>query len=409
MPRKVKDRSLDSREGRARLKARGVPYYRSLDKKLHLGYRRLKGKAGTWWARHYTGDQQYQIEGIGTADDLSAADGIDILDYWQAQARARERMAARAQAAGGDGKTITVGTALERYEADLKARGADPANVSRIRVYLKESLTSRAVASLTSDELNQWRNGLLKVMARSSVNRACNAFRAALNFVANGSKGALSRSAWDFGLKGLPGATETRNVVIPEAHVRRIVTEAPKEGVEFGLFVEVAAVTGSRPSQLGRILVRDLKKDHLNMPTSRKGRGEKKITHRQVPIPSTLATRLRAAAAGKPPDAPLLSKSNGEPWARADHRRMFCRTVERANLDPTIVTIYALRHTNITRQLAAGVPIRVVAVLHDTSTKMIEQTYSVNIDELADQIVRPTLFDMGPKFGIKPDRKLVVL
>ena len=57
MPRKVKDKNLDSREARARLKPRGMPYYRSLDKKLHLGYRRLKGKAGTWWVRHYLGDQ----------------------------------------------------------------------------------------------------------------------------------------------------------------------------------------------------------------------------------------------------------------------------------------------------------------------------------------------------------------
>ena len=39
------------------------------------------------------------------------------------------------------------------------------------------------------------------------------------------------------------------------------------------------------------------------------------------------------------------------------------------------MTIYALRHSNIVRQLLAGVPIRVVAVNHDTSIVMIEKTY----------------------------------
>jgi hypothetical protein len=43
---------------------------------------------------------------------------------------------------------------------------------------------------------------------------------------------------------------EARNVVLSEAHIRRLILEAPKESEEFGLFVEVAAVTGARPSQI---------------------------------------------------------------------------------------------------------------------------------------------------------------
>ena len=38
------------------------------------------------------------------------------------------------------------------------------------------------------------------------------------------------------------------------------------------------------------------------------------------------------------------------------------------------ITIYALRHSNIVRQLLAGVPVRVVAVNHDTRIRMIERT-----------------------------------
>ena len=90
MPRKVKHRELDSREARSKLKPRGMPYYGAIDKKLHLGYRRLKGKAGTWWARHYIGEREYDVEALGVADDLSDADGTEILNYWQAQTKARE-------------------------------------------------------------------------------------------------------------------------------------------------------------------------------------------------------------------------------------------------------------------------------------------------------------------------------
>src|SRR5579872_5577158 len=69
MARKIRDATLDTREARGKLKPRGKPYWRTIERGLHLGYRRLKGKAGTWWARHYLGDQDYEVESIGVADD----------------------------------------------------------------------------------------------------------------------------------------------------------------------------------------------------------------------------------------------------------------------------------------------------------------------------------------------------
>ena len=396
MPRKVKDRNLDSREARSKLKARGMPYFRSLDKKLHLGYRRLRAKAGTWWARHYAGDRQYELEPLGAADDLSEADDVEILDFWQAQAKARAAMALRVKtAAGPDGKTITVDLALDRYKENLEVRGADTANVDRVRVHLTESMGDRAIALLTVHALETWRNSLLKKMAPASVNRVCNALRAALNLAADGVE-SQSRSAWEIGLKAISDASEARNVVISDAQARRVVTEALKESKEFGLFVEAAAITGARPSQLGRAQVRDLKADAIDMPSSRKGRGKKKITRRQVPIPETFADRLRHSVAGRAPDTPLFTRPDGEPWHKSDHARPFRRTAERAKLDPKVVTIYALRHSSITRMLTAGIPIRVIAALHDTSVQMIEKNYSVQIDKHVDQIVRPALIDFEP-------------
>jgi hypothetical protein len=55
--------------------------------------------------------------------------------------------------------------------------------------------------------------------------------------------------------------------------------------------------------------------------------------------------------------------------------------------------MYALRHSNIVRQLLAGVPVRVVAVNHDTSVAMLERTYSRHIGDHADALVRAALLD----------------
>ena len=114
MARRIKDNELGSRQAREKLRPRGKPYWRSLEKGLHIGYRRIKGKAGTWSARHYTGKQQYEIETIGTADDFSDADGIVILDFWQAQNKARERMVSRARQTARQNRAADGSSRLSR-------------------------------------------------------------------------------------------------------------------------------------------------------------------------------------------------------------------------------------------------------------------------------------------------------
>jgi hypothetical protein len=76
MARKVKDKTLDTRTARSELKPKGKPYYRIIEPGLHLGYRKLKGTAGTWLARHYLGKQAYEVERIGAGE---AAVGVAII------------------------------------------------------------------------------------------------------------------------------------------------------------------------------------------------------------------------------------------------------------------------------------------------------------------------------------------
>lgn len=56
-------------------------------------------------------------------------------------------------------------------------------------------------------------------------------------------------------------------------------------------------------------------------------------------------------------------------------------------------TPYAMRHSSIVRGLRAGLPVRLVAALHDTSSAMVERHYAAFIvdamDELAAKAIVP--------------------
>ena len=391
----IRSTQLETATARLRLPVAKKPVYIRIAPSLNLGYRR-NVTAGTWVARIADGKGGYSTKAIGNADDLQAADGNAVLTFWQAQEKART-------VGRGDTpdpvKPVTLAEALSRYAADLKTRGADAGNVTRVRLHLPAGLKSKAVVLLSATELRRWRDGLAKKMAATSVNRTTAALKAALNLAADVDDRIGSRRAWEVGLAGIAGAQEARNVILPEPVVRQIIDEARAISPEFGLLVEVAAVTGSRPSQLWRIEVQDLLGDRdrarLSIPVSAKGRGVKAVPRRTVPIGAALAARLSIAAQDRPVTAPLLTKPSGQPWRKSDHGRLFARAAVAAGQDPTEVTIYALRHTSIVRQLLANVPTRVVATGHDTSVVMIEKHYSRYIGDHSDALQRNAMLDIA--------------
>jgi len=118
MARKVRDKDLDSRTARAKLKIGGKPYYRTLDEGLHTGYR--KGKtSGKWVVRYYLDNGKYEVETLdGVADDKADPDGIAVLPFAQAQQLARRKHGERQAAARAEppaGPPYTVRNAIEDY------------------------------------------------------------------------------------------------------------------------------------------------------------------------------------------------------------------------------------------------------------------------------------------------------
>jgi integrase len=398
MARRPRAARLETRTARLKLKVRKKPYdFTSISAGIQLGYRRCKG-AGRWVVKVADGHGSYWTKRVAYADDHENADGEHILTWWQAQDKARAL--ARGKDAGG--RPATVAEALADYEADLIARSASPTNARRVRTLLPSTMLAKPVALLTPRELKHLRDGLIGKGAKpASVNRDLKGFKAALNLAAAHDPRITNGAVWRTALAALPAAHYARNVILTDEQVRALIAAAYAEDSALGLLVETAAVTGARVSQLGRLEVGDLQADRpdprVMMPSSRKGRGHKRIDRKPVPITADLAAKLKRAAGDRAPTDSLLLRADGTPWrpATADYRLPFISVVRRVGLDPTTVTLYSLRHSSIVRALLAGVPVRLCAVGHDTSIAMIEKSYSAFISDHADSLLRRALLDVA--------------
>jgi len=404
---RAKSSTLAVKKTRLALPVARKPIFESLGGGTSVGYRRNNG-AGTWVVRKADGKGGSTQRVIGTADDYEDADGERILSWAQAQAKALETAATEADVSPVG--RMTVAAALEAYADDLTARRGDLANVARVRRHIPDRLADKPVIELTAADLRKWRDGLLKTLAPATINRTCNGLRAALELVAHHNERITNANAWKHGLAGLPDAETPRNVILSDEVVGLIVRAAYGLSPEFGLLIEVAAVTGARYSQIAGLTVADmLPGDRLNMPTSRKGKGTKKVLRRSTPIPSGLALKLAGAAQGRGENEPLLRKPSGAPWSKSDHYRLFGQAVAASRLSPDDigpyemddVTLYALRHSSIVRALLRGVPVRVVAVQHDTSVVMIERNYSAHMADHADALARVGMLDIDGGAGGK--------
>lgn len=71
------------------------------------------------------------------------------------------------------------------------------------------------------------------------------------------------------------------------------------------------------------------------------------------------------------------------PW------RAICEKAEVRGVIP-----YALRHSSIVRGIRAGLPIRLVAALHDTSVAMIERHYARWIADGLDELAARAIIEL---------------
>jgi integrase len=429
MARHVRNPKLDSRTAREKLKPSGKPLYADLGNRLHLGYRKGK-RGGSWVLRRYLGDEKYLVETIAEADDIADADGVNVLTYTQAQDAALERMKAGAEEAriASLGPIITVRDAIEDYvrardERDIRygvnQKGRKGNARGRLGKHVDEMLAAKPLATLRSDDLAKWRDNL-QDMAPGTAQRTSNDLKAALNAAAKRAKAQLPSTIRDTIADGLAKtraepAKAREMQILPDADIRRLISAAWDvdasggwEG-DLGRIVLVLAATGARFSQVARMTVGDVQaaQRRLMVPVSRKGGGVRQTTHIGVRVGDDVLAALAPAIAGRKGHEPLFLRPHWRSvgvgrWEKAADRRPWLAASELIFIWTAIVakaglatgTIpYALRHSSIVRGLRAGLPTRLVAALHDTSSAMIEAHYAAFIvdamNELAARAVVP--------------------
>src|ERR1700731_4275838 len=159
MARRTRAAGLETRSSRLRIAVAKKPIFVKIGHGLGLGYRRNE-TAGTWVVRIADGAGGNSNKAIGAAGDFDEADGKTVLDFWQAQDRARTvspTIARFGRDGENDGKPATIAKALTQYEADLKIRGGDIGNVARVRAHLPDTLANKSVALVTARDLRSWR------------------------------------------------------------------------------------------------------------------------------------------------------------------------------------------------------------------------------------------------------------
>jgi integrase len=422
MARRVHDKALDSRDARRRLKIRGKPYYRAIERGLHLGYRRLGGgQAGTWVARHYVGEQAYVVEKIGIADDLSDADGTAILNFWQAQDKARKAMVERVHLRQGKHGPITVADAMDAYLGFLdhnRKSGADARY--RDNAFIRPALGDIEVAKLTADQLRKWMNDMATTPARlrtraglkqqyatldsadakrarkASANRTMVVLRAALNRAWRDGKVA-SNAEWS---RVAPfenvNTARIRYLKIDEA--KRLLNGCDPD---FRLLVQAALETGARLGELVSLQVHDFNADAGTLAIRQSKSGKS----RHVVLTEEGTAFFAQFCAGRPGSATMLVRADGKPWGRGHQLPLMTVACKRGKITPAI-NFHGLRHTWASLAVMAGVPLMVVAKnLGHRDTRMVELHYG----HLAPSYVADAIRAGAPRFGFKPDPKIAAL
>jgi integrase len=387
MPRKARDERLDTRAARLRLANRHAPYWRSIQEGRAIGYRRsAAGRAGQWQSRFLdrddNGKRVWRFSALGTADDLLAADGIDTLNFAQAQEKARAWFAAITKAARGAPDPVTVAEAMTAYATDYKGRGGKDAKglESTINAHILPKLGDKKVLDLTTATIRTWHRGLATAAPRvrqsqkpnakkkepkpvdpddtegqrarrASANRILTVLKAALNLAFADGK-VQTDDAWR---RVLPfkNAESARIRFLTDAEAVRVTNAAD---VGFRPLVTAALLTGARYGELARFQVADYNSEAgtLHVRVSKAGKA------RHIMLTDEGKRFFADLCAGKSGNALILPRSDGEVWAKSDQIRPMKAACTAAKITPAI-GFHILRHTHASRLTMAGAPLGVVA------------------------------------------------
>jgi integrase len=384
MGRRLRDKNLETREARKKLKRSDKPYWRLITTGLHLGYRKGRDGYAVWVLRKYLGGQTYTVKNIAQADDYLDADGDRILSFAQAQEAALKMRVTPVKQQLGQ---YTCKQAIEAYAEYLEGRASGNDTRKRLEAFALPVFGDMAVADLKSDAIRKWHRDIAKTPPRQraskgtvrhldvdmndpeivrkrqvSANRCLTLFRAALNHARNEGKVDCSDSAWKL-VKIFKGVDVPRTRFLSEAECKRLVNAAQGN---FRVLVQAALFTGARYSELSHLRVADFNAEAgtLHVRISKSGKG------RHITLCEDGWAFFKQLAAGRVGTDFLL----GYKWRTGEQSRAMKEACKVAKIDG--ITFHGLRHTWASLARMGGMPLQVIAKnLGHVDTKMAEQHY----------------------------------
>ena len=400
-------------------------YFAKIAKGLRLGYYR-GSVAGSWVVRCYRGAGVYATEALGIADDTLDADGVKVLDYWQAQEQARrwgERQRLIAEGMLREG-SYTVFNAVTDYLAEIQAEKRPEAVQGAKYVFdawILPDLGAIQVEKLTTDRINRWRNKLAtqpkrirkKRMAiepatretpddedarrarKATANRILTMLKAALNRAFHAER-VFSDSAWRK-VKPFKKVDEAVVRYLSVAEARRLVDACAED---FRKLVLAALLTGCRYAELARLKCGDFNPDSGTVAI-RLSKG--KVRH--VVLTDEGKAAFEDWTADRASIDLVFLRADGEPWGASHQKRPLDEASARAGITPA-VTFHILRHTHGSHLAMNGVPIGVIAAqLGHADTRMTEKHYA----HLAPSYVAQTIRANFPVLGLTDGADVVPL
>ncbi len=412
MARATRDSRLDSRAARDKIKTGPTRHWRGIAKGLSLGYR--KGKTGgTWYARLYLKNKgKHQLEGLGKADDYQDANGIDVLDYFQAQdaARAFANKVAEESLNEGSPTPVTVGEVITDYLKWFKTEKKSYYATSRTCVvHIIPDFGDRPVNELTTKELRDWHHKLANRKAKlrtgkgaknhntrettdnrarkASANRILTVLKAALNYAWNDDAMIAKAPVWRE-VKPFKNVDGPKIRYLSQAECKRLINACSPD---FRWLVQAALYTGTRYGELIQLKTSDFNPDARSIHIGESKGGKS----RNIPLTEQGQAFFSRLAVGKKHNDLLFLRDDGQPWRPSQQARPIKKACEIASINPPI-TIHGLRHTYGAALAMQGVPLQVIAAaLGHADTRITEKHYAhLKPNYIADTI-RANLPDLG--------------
>jgi len=441
MARLVLDPKLRSRTSRRELPVRHVPYWVHVSRGRMFGYR--KGKRGGIWLAKWSqsgDDASRRQTTLGVADDVLDANGVSILNFDQAQEKAREWFDQVHEHVTGQAikpACRTIAQIVAAYLEDCERRMVK--SIPQIRcsfdAHVLPELGHLDASVLTRSRIEDWMKNLAERPARvriakgqteqpekplptgrdevrarrASVNRVWTNLRSALNHAVD--RELLKDNHGWRKVKPFTGVDVARvRFLNPLEQARLVNSSSP----EFRTLVRGALFTGARYGELTRLQARDFN------PVSgtvfiEVGKGEDGGKPRHVVLTQEGQNFFKEAVLGLAPTEFVFTRSahknrnrNSETvirgWGKSEQSRFMKEACESASLER--LTFHELRHTYASALVNAGVPLAFIAEqLGHADTKMVEKHYGHLCPSAKAEAIRK----LAPILGIHVPRNLELL